>query len=165
MRYWGKKTMMKTFNELLAARKNPEVPNKLLAIDPGETVGWALFEQAELSGTGEVRIDIDSSGSMNILPLHRIIKVLNPDLVVIEDYRVYAHKANAHTWNALYTPKLIGALQYMCQLWNIPYVMQMASSKQFCTDSKLKIWGYYKKASKHSMDAVRHGCYYLLFHK
>lgn len=87
-----------------------------------------------------------------------------PDLVVAEDYRVYKWKADQHAWAELHTPKLIGALVYWCHVQKIPLVMQSAQTgKGFCTDERLKEWGFYKTSMRHGNDAVRHACQFLMF--
>jgi len=156
---------MITFKNLLRAQRGEEwaPPLMLLAFDPGQTTGWACFCRGELVAVGQTsKIDAVEKA----LPqLEDVFERIHPTLVIIEDYRVYAHKAKAHSWNSLHTPKLIGAIQALCSLRKIPVVMQMASSKQFVTDEKLKAWNMHNKGMRHALDAIRHGCYYLLFDK
>lgn len=43
-------------------------------------------------------------------------------------------------------------------------IKQMAvTAKNFCTDDKLKQWGFWQAGQKHARDSIRHGCYFLLF--
>lgn len=160
-----------TFKELLIANRGVgwTPPINLIAFDPGETTGWALFEFGELNTIGQFDAkptkDEDPSIEWVTKLLRKPLTIYKPTIVVIEDYRVYAHKAKTHSWSDLFTVKLIGALQALCACEKIPVSMQMASSKQFCTNEKLLEWGYYKRGIGHAMDAVRHGCYWLLFSK
>lgn len=137
------------------------VPKCLIALDPGETTGWALFHDARLTDCGE-------------LPTHTIKKSLdlltalfdkhNPERIVYEDYRIYGWKTQSHSWDALFTPRLIGCLQTMAAIRDLPWSTQMAQQpKQFCTDDKLKMWGMHQKGMRHARDAIRHGTYYMLF--
>ena len=49
---------------------------------------------------------------------------------------------------------------------NIPTHKQMASTaKTFATDKKLREWGFWERGMRHARDAIRHGCYFLLFYK
>jgi len=137
-------------------------PERLLAIDPGETTGWAYFADAELVATGEVGPEDVSMQSIDIMD---VLDVCRPYIVIVEDYRIYGHKAKSHSWSALHTPKLIGAIEALCTIRKIPMVLQGASSKQFCTNCKLQQWGFYQVGSAHRNDAVRHACYWLLFNK
>ena len=157
-----------SFYELLMKAHQPgwTPPTSLLALDPGETTGWALFEQGRLAQQGEIEIPTFKDTRIDADHLWSLFIRWQPHVVVIEGYRVYAQKSKAHIWNALYTPKLIGYVEAICQ--STPYgvdeyYIQMASTKQFCDDGKLKDWGYYLKGKRHSRDAVRHGCYWLLF--
>lgn len=140
------------------------VPSRMLAIDPGHTVGWAYFEEGELANFGQIEIGID--GDKIIADgLWRMLEWYMPERVIVENYRVYPHKAQSHSWNALITPRLIGYIESICACLDIQYQLPMASSKQFCTNEKLKGWGYYQVGSPHANDAIRHGCYWLLFGK
>lgn len=153
----------KRFKQLLeqVRGKDFKPPHGLFAIDPGETTGWAYFQDGELVAKGELITGDPGS----IKHLHAVMQRYEITIVVVEDYRVYAHKAKVHSWNPLHTPKLIGGIQFLCEHMSIPVHMQGASTKQFCTNKKLKQWGYYTTGSDHTNDAVRHGCYYLLFNK
>ena len=138
-------------------------PHKILSLDPGETTGWAVFENGELLAAGQLDTSaIEQSAAV----IQSLIKIHTPAIVVYEDYRVYGWKADAHSWAALHTPQLIGAIKTICSLLSIPTHTQMAQvAKQFCTDTKLKEWGMYQKGLKHARDAIRHGCYFILFNQ
>ncbi|MFA7017829.1 MAG: hypothetical protein WC239_02410 [Sphaerochaetaceae bacterium] len=139
-------------------------PRTLVTVDPGETCGWAVFKQGILTSCNQVSIPVHKDGRVVGSELWDLIEDNNPEIVVVEGYRVYASKVAQHTWSALYTPKLIGYIEAICDRFKIPLTLQMASTKSFCSNNKLKAWGYYKASMPHAMDAVRHGCYYLLFH-
>lgn len=159
--------MKHSFADLLQITRGADwkPPATLFAIDPGETCGWAVFRGGHLSISGQQEITTMKDSRLEVGPLWDLIMQWQPNIVVMEGYRVYASKAAAHTWNALYTPKLIGAMEAVCDFRGIPVVIQMASVKAFCTNDKLKAWGFYQKAQPHAIDAIRHGCYYLLFHE
>lgn len=162
-----------TYDDLLQQVSSKRVftrPDLLIVFDPGKTTGWAVFWKGKLSTKGH-----QDTGDLNSIAREvygflaaMISRPEYPDpksiLVLYENYRVYGHKVNQHTWNDLHTPKLIGLIEASCQLLDLPTHHQMAATaKPFCTDKKLKEWGYYQKAHKHANDAIRHGCYYLLF--
>lgn len=134
----------------------------IVALDPGETTGYALFVGTELISSAQI-----PSGSLVTTAGHRILKLLKqykPSQVVMEDYRVYKWREKQHAWSALFTPRLIGAIEMLCSLEGIPVHKQMAQQpKQFCDDVKLKTWGLYVASSPHARDAIRHGSYYILF--
>lgn len=138
---------------------------KVLTYDPGETTGVAVFSGPRLIYTDQIKTpDLSRESWLN---LATYIDMYRPDIVICEDYRVYGWKTDQHTWAHLHTPKLIGMLTAVCYQHGIPMpIMQMAvQAKQFCTDKKLREWDMYDRGLRHGRDAVRHGAYYLLFHK
>lgn len=142
-----------------------ERPEHLLVFDPGGTTGWAYFKHQEL----------EKCGQLNTKDLQNIAKDIygtvayytdDPDesLVLYENYRVYGHKQKQHVGSELHTAKVIGIIESVCQLLGVKTHNQMASLvKPFCTDQKLREWGWYQTTQKHANDAIRHGSYYLLF--
>lgn len=143
------------------AAQNPI--DTLIALDPGETTGVAVFKQNKYAGcaqidTKDIRKGVDG--------LNNLFTRYPPTFVVYEDYRVYSWKSDQHKWADLHTPKLIGAIQTMCVTLDCPYHTQMAQqAKGFCTDEKLRAWGMYKRGKKHARDAIRHGAYHILFNQ
>lgn len=156
------------FEELLQKvcnnQKREPFEGRLLALDPGETTGWALFASAKLTQHGEIA----GSNLEVMIQVADLIRRFMPRAVVCEGYRIYSWKKDQHTWSDLFTPRLIGVIEYVCASNSptVPLYFQMAgTAKGFCTDDKLKQWHYYKAGQKHARDAIRHGCYWLLFHK
>lgn len=87
------------------------------------------------------------------------------DVISMEDYRVYSWESEKHKWAELHTPKLIGAVYAICYLKGMraPEMRMAQSAKGFVTDVKLKSWGLYEKAERHSRDAIRHAVHHLIF--
>jgi len=143
-------------------RRGPEgwsPPNRLLAIDPGETAGWAVFDNGTFGKSGE------AGPEHTMVEMYEVIMDFDPDVLVVEAYRIYGWKAKQHAWSELFTPRLIGSIELTAELNDIPMHMQMAqSAKGFCSDQKLRDWGFYTTGKPHIRDAVRHGCYWLLFY-
>ncbi len=133
----------------------------LLSIDPGKTTGYALFKNTALYKSGQLDTpDIPSAAEH----LSSFLDVYTFNQMVVEDYRIYSWKAKDHTWSDLLTPRVIGCVETICALHNIPLVKQSPqNAKQFVTDDRLKEWQLYVKGKVHARDAIRHGCYYLLF--
>lgn len=134
---------------------------RVVGVDPGETTGICVFNGCELLGSDQLTTKGLEEG---IDALAKYLRTNKPDIVSIEDYRVYSWESDKHKWAALHTPKLIGAVYTICYLRDIPIKMRMAqAAKGFVTDEKLKAWGLYKKAKRHSRDAMRHAIYSLIF--
>lgn len=137
-------------------------PHKLVALDPGKTVGWAEFINGRLHCVQEVYLGDEPKYALLI----KQMELAKPDVVVCEDYKIYSWKAASHSWESLYTPQLIGAIRLYCEQAQLWLHLQMANTaKGFCKNKKLREWGYYEKGLKHGRDAIRHGCYWLLFNK
>jgi hypothetical protein len=144
---------------LKRAGRGSSPPASLLCLDPGETTGWAIFRNGNLTGSGQFRVT-------NTLVFDKIIDRLEPTHLVVENYRIYPWKSKQHNWSDVPTLRYIGAIQHAAALRGVPITMQMAQLvKTFCTNTKLKSWGVYKEDKKHANDAIRHGCYFLLFVK
>lgn len=139
-----------------------KAPERLLCLDPGHTTGWSLFENGNLTASGQVATMADGWPSIDDL-----FNDIQPTHVVFENYRVYAHKLDRHSNSEVYTLRLVGVIEYLCDVkFGIPRIDQMAhQAKGFVTDEKLKAWGFYKRGEKHARDAIRHGVYALLFSK
>ena len=154
--------MKVTLQELIKHQNKEPFDGTLLALDPGETTGWALLTEGhKLLRSGEIKTKTVEIG---IPALQELLKKYKPNFVVYEHYRVYQHKAKDHAHSDLHTSQFIGAIKAVCIVWDIPYYAQMASvAKGFCTDEKLKDWRLYKRGEKHARDAIRHGIYFLIF--
>ncbi|KKM20508.1 hypothetical protein LCGC14_1644720, partial [marine sediment metagenome] len=134
----------------LLMQKYKEVPlESILAVDPGETTGLAFYEGDPTDiRIGQIKTKTIEEGTDQIID---ILTRLKPQTVVIEDYRVYAHKTRAHTWSDLHTPRFIGNIQGLCHLMRIgkPKLQTAQQAKHFSTDDKLREWGLYRKGLVH----------------
>lgn len=144
------------FQELLIQVRGKDwiPPKTLIAIDPGETCGYAVFLEGGFFLANQ-RIDI-------------IYIMINwfPNVVVYEDYKIYPGKLHSHSFSDIPTLKVIGAIEYICQRNQIKVIKIMASTaKGFVSNIKLKEWNFYEKGKVHAMDALRVGLHTLLFSK
>jgi len=132
----------------------------LLCLDPGETVGWALWDSGDLIECGQFRV----ADTLNELVM--FVSGTAPDQIVMENYRVYGHRAQQHVGSEVVTIQYIGVIKLVAEQLKIPITLQMAwQAKQFNTDAKLRAWGLHRPGMVHANDAIRHGCYYYLFNK
>lgn len=156
---------MDSFLEILRkVRPGENLPGRLLCLDPGETTGWAIFEDCALHDCGQTRTVRD--GVIDFDAIRCLIMGSHCDWIVCEDYKVYAHKLDSHTFSPVVTLRVIGIAEYLAWEKGTEMTFQMAQqAKQFVTDDKLQRWGMYQEKMKHARDAIRHGVYFLLFHK
>lgn len=157
------------FNQVRRAlnKQKPETlfTGVLLALDPGETTGVAVFtcdvDAAVLSHVAQIKTWPLTLGVESFMAL---IDKLQPDRVVFESYQVYEWKADSHSWSQIPTVQVIGMIQTILIQRGIPYSTQTAQvAKNFVDDDKLEKWGFWQKGLRHARDAIRHACYYLLF--
>lgn len=140
----------------------------VIGIDPGETTGICLFLGEKLIRAEQLRTKplgdgITAIGDWVSKHVHSVEG--NPQCYCsYEDYRIYDWKSNTHKWSELHTPKLIGAIECLMLQFGIPCESRMAvAAKGFFTDDKLREWGLYKLAKRHSRDAIRHALYQMVF--
>lgn len=154
-----------TLLKRVARNRRFKRPSVLICLDPGQTTGWAIFKDAELVEFGQMDTSVIGSAAREIYAfLAQQIDKYGRGVVLYENYRVYQHKLRQHSNAELHTAKFIGMIEASCQLLDLETHNQMAATvKPFCTDAKLKEWGYYQTGVKHANDAIRHGCYLLLF--
>lgn len=146
------------FQELRQKSKRQAIrpPSKLLGLDPGGTTGFSLFVDGDLKHADQFK--------STFTDLNAVLNETKPDAIVCESFRLYPWKLDEQSWSSLQTPRFIGAIEH--ELWQrkIPFLFQTASQgKNFCTNIKLKQWGFYLMNKRHANDATRHVCAYLLF--
>lgn len=142
--------------------KNPD-PRKFISLDPGGTTGYAIWDECKLVTAGQ---HYTTPVYDSIQWLKQFFDDWNPAFLVVEEYRVYAHKVDDHAQNDMHTSRLIGAIECLAALKGIPLVMQGAGlAKGFVKDDKLETWDFWRRGEKHARDALRHGAYYLCFGK
>jgi len=130
---------------------------RLLALDPGETTGWCLFETLQLKETGQFTVNTP-------LDFDRLIGKYEPQVIVAENYRVYASQAKRHVGSEVPTVQYLGVIKFVAEQRGIPLHLQMAfAAKGFMTDSRLRALRVLQTNRRHSNDAIRHAMYWLVF--
>jgi hypothetical protein len=130
----------------------------MLYLDPGETTGWARFRRMRLIEAGEFAVT-------STLMFDHLITHKHPQLMVMENYKVYGHRAQQHIGSEVPTIQYVGVVKYLALVYGVPLVLQMAfQAKSFVKDERLMELGLWHE-SKHARDAIRHGVYYLMFGK
>lgn len=125
-----------------------------LALDPGETTGWATFDdEGELLAMGQFP-QRDQTQELTALITSSL------KAVIIEDYRNFAWMQQKK-WSRNQTSKNIGAIEMLCELRGVPFHLQGSD--------KLKIGLMYagigslpsNHSISHQYSAVGHGTYWL----
>ena len=163
----------------------------ILALDPSGayfegkgTTGWCVYNCdmncISIAGCIEAKRYATRLGywDSHIALLQKFIKRYKNQLhIVIEDYRLYASKADSQINSRMETCKLIGILQYFCEANQIPFTMQLAAevktrwSDQILLHKKLIVHTKRKytlpdkktEVNKHACDAIRHAVHYATF--
>lgn len=152
------------FLQLLMKKRGEQFtpPERLLCLDPGHTTGWSVFENGKLTASGQAATMEEGWDCID-----KLFDDIQPTMVIYENYRVYAHKLERHSNSEVYTLRLVGVIEYLCDVKHkIPQYNQMAHQhKGFVTDEKLKAWNMYQRGMKHARDSIRLGVYFLLFSK
>jgi len=142
--------------------REEEAHSRILAFDPGHTTGWAFFHHGELNNHGQI-----DTTSIEACVRHAPILFADykPHVVVIEDYRIYKWRQKQHVGSDMLTTRVIGCLETLCVMDFVPHIVKQPAqvAKGFCDDKKMREWGYWMKGERHARDAIRHGCYFLLF--
>lgn len=127
-----------------------------IALDPGETTGWAKFnDKGEPLAYGQVlQQDLAKWLDKNIRDLKAVI---------CEEYRNY-HWQKQKKWSRNQTSKNEGAVEMVCNMRGIPFHLQPANIKKIGYK-----WAGLQEAPTHSIshqfDAVVHGVYWLTMNK
>ena len=140
----------------------------ILAIDPGETLGYVLIQLKECVGgsptlevvdADQTRLIVTKQGfnweSVSDLVLH-LVTADEPDVIVLEDYRVYASKADVHIGSRVLTSELIGALCQEAGVAMTPVVRIPAGRKGRWPPARLKakFSSDVEIPTPHAMDAL-----------
>jgi len=114
-----------------------------LCLDPGETLGYVFIEMVPIIG-GDQWESPPKILTANQIPLETSKEGFNwemvsqevsdlfaqePDVVVIEDYRVYGSTAMAHVGSRVLTSELIGAICHEAAISQTPVCRLMAGAK------------------------------------
>ena len=153
---------------LRMARPNLDLATlgRVLCLDPGETTGWAVFTDGELTDCGQWPTMTPPELADSIAAVHYDGDGSGQTLskIVYEEYRVRGNKFKEHVGSEVVTIQHIGAIKVVAAELDVPTFKQTPGmAKGFATDGKLQRWDLYQTGMRHSNDAIRHGCYWHLF--
>lgn len=142
---------------------------RLLAIDPGETTGYSIWEIPDDMYGRPFHPYADMSQYLvtdGELSYHHGVEELikSVDIVVFEKFLLYAHKAKTQIGSEFITSQIIGIIKYICNTHNRAWFSDTAQHvKGYFTDNKLQVAGILKTKSRHSKDSIRHALYHINF--
>ena len=127
-----------------------------LALDPGETTGYATFDaEGELITIGQFKQKDQTK---------ELTRLIDPSLtaVICEDYRNFAWKRQKN-WSNNQTSKNIGGIEMLCELRSVPLHFQQPNIKSIGYK-----WAGIEPPKNHAVshgpDAYVHGVYWLRTH-
>lgn len=91
------------------------IPHRILAIDPGITIGWALFLDGEATEMDEIQL-----GEFT----YWLEDSITPDLIVVEDYKLFKHLALQQSGSHLETVRCIGIIESYTTRYRVPLIKQ-----------------------------------------
>lgn len=126
-----------------------------LAFDPGDTTGWASFDdEGNVIEKGQLNLEelMDKCREWRSAP----IKV-----VIYEDFRIFRHKAQKFAGNKMVVSQTIGIILSMAREAGAKVVSQPSSIKPIAEKwTQVKPRGPHSQS--HEIDAYNHGKYYLI---
>jgi hypothetical protein len=131
---------------------------RLLALDPGETTGYAVFVDGKPIAFGEM----DRWHGLKTL-----IRAERPDAVVVESFRLYASKAAVQIGSEFIPAQVVGVARFLAGEADVPLTFQPASvihdgeSKLSPPMARLVNPVSPPGNSPHGRDALAHGFYFL----
>lgn len=155
---------------------------KLLAVDPGESTGWATFTKDtplnEVPGIEAGTVDLWEfirafAAAVGVMctwaPTQHDPELAHyfhgVDHVAIEDWALYPWELQNLGWDKCRTARGIGAIQFICECAAVPYTLQPASIKDAAEGLGAEE-SFYRPLheNRHQNDAIRHGVYWLATH-
>ena len=128
----------------------------ILVVDPGDTTGFALFQD---NGIFIAKDQANFEDMLQILHDTRHI-----ERIVVEDYRLRAGKQAQQTGSRFQAVQVIGALKYHAFLHDIPFELATVQAKALGSMySGVKPPSDHKKS--HEIDAYNIGIYWLVDNK
>lgn len=147
--------MNKQLSTSVACSNTP--PARLLAIDPGKATGWAIFENGVVKTMGAEHSVEAFDKWLHDVP-EKFGKI---DVVVMEDFRLFRHKAQQQIGSRFEASQVIGLVTSWARRHGAELVMQKADILAIAPKwSKMPMPKDHSKS--HSVSAYNHAFYYLI---
>lgn len=122
-----------------------------LSVDPGETVGWATFDE---QGNG-----LKNGTVIGRPALLNLLRAVNPTVIICEDFMLYPWKSKDQAFSQFETVKVIGWLEMWAHIKKIVVHLQPSNVLTIAL-----MWSGIKAPKGHlpdEMSAYAHGVYWL----
>lgn len=146
---------------------------RALAVDPGGTTGFAVWERSEdAEPNGESFRSWMIEGQLPAVnsawgeatktdPDEGLVADL--DVIVCESFTISTATAKKTRGGSNAALEIIGALRWQASMIQVPFVLQAPSdASAFCSNEKLKRLGWYTPGPDHARSAARHLVLYLV---
>lgn len=140
-----------------------------LSVDPGETVGWALWEDGQLLDQGQTPdwtfVD-DVADSLKVSAgedAHRPQPFGSPKLIVVEEFSLYPWKLRdgSMDFDTVETARVIGGIFMLTRLAEIRFELQGADIKESAVAGGAEeLFLRPLHENRHANDATMHGVHY-----
>lgn len=139
------------------------------------TTGFAQYYNNKLIFVGQIRAESFDSQHEYWEHHSLLIDTVGPDVVVIENYKLFASTKDAQINSELETSQLIGVLKFHCTAKKIHVRLQepqikhrfsneiLLRKKIISQDKQKRYYAVGVPISRHIIDAIRHGEYYINF--
>lgn len=127
-----------------------------LALDPGVHTGWATWDKSGLfKDMGTTHSEEDLHDLLDAFP--KTIEV-----VIIEDFTLWRHKARQQAGSKMPAPKAIAQVETFARQWGSKIVKQDSDIKPIAEKWTGQSTKGLPKIQTHVIDAFNHGEYYLI---
>lgn len=139
----------------------------VIAIDPGETIGWAVLAKGTIIRWGQIKPVAHKRPDLQRASLLvKLASRYNSPVLVMERFNLYAHKRKSQTNSSFPTVEVIGVIKHEAQKLKLPVREQSASqAKGLVPDKRLRELDFWLPGQRHARDAIRHALYYALTKK
>lgn len=143
-----------------------------LAVDPGETTGWAIISKnGDPTDVGQVPggayggfKDYELGGGMAEFLHHSPRILFKPKLIIYEGYRINSQDLDAHRWSECEAAQVIGVLKGYAALAKAKLIKQQPSALQ-AARSMTQLFPKGIHDDNHWSDALNHGLFGMMKEK
>lgn len=130
----------------------------LLALDPGETTGFAVMHMTPVHTRRDFP-ELVCTGTLSLWRgVEKLIREHRPRVVVYEKFLLYPWKAREQSFSAMPAAQVVGAIEEICERHALHVVGQSAATGKgvrLSPEKKAEIH------NRHAIDAYCHGVAYL----